>query len=144
MLMIRKALFLILLLAISACEKKSEEKVNYGRDSLKAAIEDSNRVISQNGSEIPKNAPDWYRHFPEAEGYLYVAANAHSKNAAVAEEKAIHLARVLMAQMCDSNDQGKSDTLQQNLRQSIVLKKTRIKSNNQWQAFVLLRMKKKD
>jgi hypothetical protein len=143
--MFRFVLFITVLTAVFSCDTKVEKELKTG-DSSKSIVGDSIHTFSVMSKEIPKNVPEWYDDFPEADGYLYISANARSKSASMAEDKAIHLARVAMAQMTveDSIGGNGEQIIQQNLQHSIVVKKSRIKVNNYWRVFVLLRMKKAD
>ena len=141
-----------LLFLIFSCEKKNTQE-NISQDTLKVIQEDSTVHAEKTEKEILKNAPEWYADIPEREGYLYVTANARSKRADIAEDKAEHLARVLMAGKIENLEkesqetnggaqaEQETDTETQNLSYSIIVKKKRIKEGDYWRAFVLLEMK---
>jgi len=145
-------ILLAFLFLLFSCEKKNTKK-NTAPDSLTVIQKDSTLQTEKEVQEVPQNAPEWYTDIPEKEGYLYVTANARSKRADIAEDKAEHLARVLMARKIENLEresqktnsgaqaEKKTDIETQNLSYSIVVKKKRIKEGGYWRAFVLLEMK---
>jgi hypothetical protein len=145
-------ILLAFLFLLFSCEKKNT-KENTAPDSLSVIQKDSTVQTEKEVQEVPQNAPEWYTDIPEKEGYLYVTANARSKRADIAEDKAEHLARVLMARKIENLEresqktnsgaqaEKETDVETQNLSYSIVVKKKRIKEGDYWRAFVLLEMK---
>lgn len=138
------------ILLVFSCEKK-EVKPHESADSLNTVTKDSTLQRQKAAEEIPQNAPQWYMDIPEREGYIYTVANARSKRADIAEDKAEHMARVLMAEKVaelkkEAQNSGgaqseKAQEETQSLNRSIIIKKKRIKEGNYWHAFVLLEMK---
>ncbi|GEM_PF-4446137 len=146
-----RAISLMIFVLLFACEQKDNKKPE-SLDTLSTSVEDSAVQIEKNAEAIPENAPEWYENVPQREGYIYVVANARSKRADIAEDKAEHLAHIIMAQKIRNlknnlqknggmQAQNESDNQTQDMMYSIFIKKERIKEGKYWHAFVLLEMK---
>jgi len=151
--MTTRIILLLIILALVACENKNEVKIE-ADDSSAVLQQDSIQTVIDKKPALA-NAPDWYNDLPEREEYIYVSASARSRNASIAEEKADHIARVLMAEkikilekdISSSNSHGGAlsedtpNSQPQALHNSIIRKRKRVKEGKYWRVFVLLEMK---
>ena len=144
-------ILLIALLFFFSCDKKSA-KEELKTDSLTVIQKDSSLQAGETLEETPENAPEWYTDIPKRDGYLYITASARSKRASIAQDKAEHIAHVLMAEKIEKLKSASSAanggtnsedeiTFNKNLQHSIIIKSKRVKEGGYWRAFVLLKMK---
>ena len=151
--MTTRILLLLVILILVACENKNEVIIE-ADDTLAVLQQDSIQTVNDKKPALA-NAPDWYNDLPERKDYIYVSASARSRKATIAEEKADHIARVLMAEkvkelkknISSSNSHGGTlsedtpNTQPQALHNSIIRKRERVKEGKYWRVFVLLEMK---
>ncbi len=148
--MVYRIVLLWLLFFLVFCDNKNEKRTAE-RDSLIRLQQDSIGHTIIELKSIPENAPEWYDNLPERVDYLYVSATARSKRASIAEEKAEHTARAILADKIKniSSSSAHGGTLSDNstdkpsqvLYKSIIKKRKRIKEGEYWRVFVLIEMK---